>query len=457
MGSVINKLNYLEETKTQLKDSLIAKGASITDETPLSEYAPAIENIQSGGGAQLNIAFGENPPEDTTKLWVNSTEPNRIYLTSELPDKQTECEAIDPGYRQPEPLEYVGAAVGDSVYLLGHGRVLHLQPETGVFTEVGYLPVNVRLGAAAVVGKKIYYFGGNVRGVSAPYDTIMEFDTETCTAITLETKMPVGVGHNAAVVIDNKVYLLGGLGDGSRDIGTIYIFDPVDGSMTNADPTWSTGNYWGGGYVIAAAYDGKIFFGGGRAIYNSYVHDPSLLFVLDTRDMTVRELTAKIPIDVANMHSYHRYGMTAVTIGDMIYLLGGSAGSGDPYRLIHALDPRTEELTTLDTRLPLGGWNMASAVVGDTLYMVGGYTAENRVVSGSILSDYVMHVTFRDTYSVETGTLFIHTGSENRVKLIDGENATVSAGINKTLLGDETGKGQTVDIRHYQDGAWETI
>ena len=420
-----------------------------------AEMGDAVRALESGR-AKLNIVYGDTAPENTESLWVKTGEPDRVYLAPELPETVFECEATDPGYRQPEPLEYVGAAVDDSIYLLGHGRVLQLQPETGVFTEIATLPVNVRLGAAAVVGKKIYYFGGNVRGVSAPYDTIMEFDTETRAAITLETKMPVGVGHNASVVIGDKVYLLGGLGDGSRDIGTIYIFDPADGSMTNAEPTWYTENYWGGGYVIAAAYDGKIFFGGGRAIYNAWVHDPTLLFVLDTRDMSVRELTARIPMD-PDMHSDFRYGMTAVTIGDMIYLLGGSAGSGDPYRLIHALDPETEELTTLDTRLPLGGWNMASAVIGDTLYMVGGYTAENRVVSGSILSDYVMHVTFRRFHPVQTGTLFIKTGSENRVKLLDSGNVTAITGIEQVLLGDENGRGQPVQAALCRDGVWEMI
>ena len=50
MGTTADKLNYLDQTKTAIKDAIITKGVSVPDNTTFREYANKIEEISGGGG-----------------------------------------------------------------------------------------------------------------------------------------------------------------------------------------------------------------------------------------------------------------------------------------------------------------------------------------------------------------------------------------------------------------------
>ena len=50
MGTTADKLNYLLDTKTAIKDALAAKGVSVADTDTFRSYAEKIGKIQSGGG-----------------------------------------------------------------------------------------------------------------------------------------------------------------------------------------------------------------------------------------------------------------------------------------------------------------------------------------------------------------------------------------------------------------------
>lgn len=45
MSNILDKLNYLNETKNMIKNSLISKGVDIDDSTPFRDYADKISNI----------------------------------------------------------------------------------------------------------------------------------------------------------------------------------------------------------------------------------------------------------------------------------------------------------------------------------------------------------------------------------------------------------------------------
>lgn len=50
MGTIAEKLTYLNETKTAIKNAIIAKGVSVTDNDSFRSYADKIESIEGGGG-----------------------------------------------------------------------------------------------------------------------------------------------------------------------------------------------------------------------------------------------------------------------------------------------------------------------------------------------------------------------------------------------------------------------
>ena len=51
MSDYVDKLEYLEETKTLIKGALKAKGVAVSDSDTFRSYADKIQNIQTGGGS----------------------------------------------------------------------------------------------------------------------------------------------------------------------------------------------------------------------------------------------------------------------------------------------------------------------------------------------------------------------------------------------------------------------
>lgn len=49
--SITNKLTYLEDTKTQIKEAIKAKGVEVSDNDTFRSYASKIGDIQTGGGS----------------------------------------------------------------------------------------------------------------------------------------------------------------------------------------------------------------------------------------------------------------------------------------------------------------------------------------------------------------------------------------------------------------------
>ncbi len=69
MGTTNDKLTYMLETKNQIKNALINKGSTITDNTPFREYPVLIENIPNGGSGTSNNEFQEWTQQDYETLY----------------------------------------------------------------------------------------------------------------------------------------------------------------------------------------------------------------------------------------------------------------------------------------------------------------------------------------------------------------------------------------------------
>lgn len=53
MGTIAEQINYLAETKTAIKEALVAKGVNVADTDTFRSYADKIGQIQSGGGGSV--------------------------------------------------------------------------------------------------------------------------------------------------------------------------------------------------------------------------------------------------------------------------------------------------------------------------------------------------------------------------------------------------------------------
>ena len=133
------------------------------------EVILGVTGSYAGGGAALNIAYGDTAPTDTSKLWIKASEPANLKFT--------------PSFSGAETMN------------------------SGIAT----LPKTATYIASSAVGTKIYLFGGN--GDSGYLSTINVFDTTTNTITTLSTTLPKAATGIASAAVGTKIYLFGGNGD----------------------------------------------------------------------------------------------------------------------------------------------------------------------------------------------------------------------------------------------------
>ena len=55
MGTIAEKLNYLNDTKSAIKDAIVAKGVSVADDASFRSYAESIAAIEGGGGGGVEV------------------------------------------------------------------------------------------------------------------------------------------------------------------------------------------------------------------------------------------------------------------------------------------------------------------------------------------------------------------------------------------------------------------
>lgn len=91
--SVVDKLNYLQETKSQIKNAIIQKGVSVTDTDSFRSYANKIAQIESGGSSAVEDWQPEPDWWDIEMILENDTEEDMqkaiFLLTDELDDGAT--------------------------------------------------------------------------------------------------------------------------------------------------------------------------------------------------------------------------------------------------------------------------------------------------------------------------------------------------------------------------------
>lgn len=97
MATINDKLAYLEETKTAIKDAIVTKGVEVSDTDTFRSYATAIENIESGGGETIvnqtkSIEINANG-ETTVSYDEGYTGLESVVITTNVPTSTGDCTA----------------------------------------------------------------------------------------------------------------------------------------------------------------------------------------------------------------------------------------------------------------------------------------------------------------------------------------------------------------------------
>ena len=401
-----------------------------------------------GGGAELNIAYGDTAPEDTTKLWVKTTKPSEVIIST------------NPDYEA-------------------------IPANTITELSATLQTANWRMDAAAV-GKKVYIFGGNL-GAAIGSKKVQCFDTITNTLSVLPIDMPHAMNNMCCATYNGKIYLFGGNNEDDANsstsvaTGTITRFDP-DTLSFEVLPVSLPENRLGS---WASCVGSKIYiFGGhnGDASVNT-------IFCFDCDANTVTTLTAKLPHKVnrgtsapvgTKIYIFYYYNMSAIccifdteseictqtsfknptsntvnndlncsAVGEKIYLhscfntycVEYDISSGD---------------TAMIGSIPNDLDDHVSAAVDGKVYIFGGKNTNSTPYYSNKI--YCHNPMGGKNYLVEENDLLIIPKLETAtVPIINSDAVKIEIGVDGMYKGNEQGKGDGVEAAIYKDGTWTTI
>jgi len=284
------------------------------------------------------------------------------------------------------------AVVGDKIYMYG-GYLSAGYYSTSIYSAPVSDPTtwtNVTAGnaakttkgmsggaATAVIGDKIYMFGG--RGSSNIYSAPVS-DPTTVTNITTEVnsskKLPTSVAESSLAIIGDKIYLFGG--DGLANIYSAPVSDPTTWTdITATNPTKKLPVALR--HSSIATIGNTIYLFGGLSNTNIYS--------ASTSDPTTWTDTGK---DIPGTGG----GSSLTIIDNTIYMFGGFGGTGTTNTIYSA--PVSDPTTWTTAPQTIAGGSVAAAslaVVNNTIYMFGGmvsppYPSNTNIIRSAPVSHF---------------------------------------------------------------------
>jgi len=416
------------------------KGVTITSDNTLGILTELFENWPSGG-ASLNIGYGNTAPEDTSKLWVKTAQPQNITADYDINNGVESVQATAAVF----PSVIAGAAcgvVGTKVYLFGGNRGSGATNTINIFdastktitTSTTTLPASSVFSACGVVGSMCYLFGGENSG--GYLNTVVEYDTINNTATTLTAMLPTAVTQTACGVVGDKIYIFGGVGAGEVTQNTISVFDTVNNTITTLSTTLPETL----GSAACGVVGDKIYIFGGWHKNGYYYEQRNKIRVFDTLTETVTTLPATLP---------QAYSSIACgVVGTKVYLFGGY--SGVFYNTIVAFDAETETVTTLSETLPVALANTSCGVVGTKVYLFGGSVSGGQIAS---INEFTV------TFPLAEGDVFIQEDLfKNKFTLLPAP-IEVKTGVSAVYVGNASNYAETAEAYLYDEdtSAWAPL
>lgn len=179
---------------------------------------------------------------------------------------------------------------------------------------------------------------------------------------TEETPMVNAINGLGAVAVDGKIYAIGGRNDNTI-FSTTQQYNPATNQWTNKAPM-PTPRF---SFAITAS-NGKIYCIGGIATLNFYQVGGgfTLSNVTEVYDPATDTWTTGASMPQASD------GKATIVNGE-IYVM--SARSNPNLNLNQAYNPSTNQWSTKTPMPDRNGWCAASAVIGNKIYVIGGYTS----------------------------------------------------------------------------------
>ena len=398
----------------------------------------------SGGGAELNIHYGMEPPEDTSKLWVSTDTPKNTQL---VPSYEYETFSV-PKVKLPSTIWAMGyATVGTKVYMFGgltssnttyRNQIVVFDMETEeIATSNTVLPISSKFISASAVGNKIYLFGGQSDTQTLP--TIYVFDVETEEIYRSTANLPIAAYDISSAAIGTDIYLFGGAPHNT--VGRkVLLFDTITETIstliTKLPSSTSEGSSVIEGYDASssAVIGNKAYFFGG--------HYSTKINVLDAETQVVSTIETKLP-GVRNH-------MSASVVGTKVYLFGGTYGTNN-YRAdqIWIFDADTETIRSAGTTLSNLRAYFACASLGYNVYLLGGYYSPKTNTNSVNYSSQIEK--FTTTQHLDENNLILSASlTDNVFDLFP----SVSIGVKSVYKGNKSNEAEPVNAYIHNGDEW---
>ena len=370
----------------------------------------------------FNIAYGEEAPTDTSKLWCKCAEPSKVVISPKIGQMANTLSTV-------AGLNYYAstrcARIENIIYIFGSSTssMYTYNLENNVLSSLAVTMPTSGFNSCGVVtvGSKIYIFGGSTAGIYI-------FDPKTTEFTKLDD---ISSGYSSAVLIDSKVYLIGN----GNNVG---VFDLDTKSLT----TLSSVLPQRCGYSQATAVGKKIYIFGGYYYYDStsrYHYNHIIAF--DTETNTAK-IVSTMPMSCS--------GVACMAFGSKIYAFGGYVSSrwSSYYATIQCYDVETNTNTTLEIALPIALGRADVCLYGTDIYVIGGD-------NGSYVSANIYKLALQT--EIESGTLHIVPDVNSNIAPILVGNPYIELGVGNVLLGNADNVAEPVEAYRYVDGEWLRI
>ena len=421
-------------------------------------YKKGKASVPTGGGSvELNIAYGDTAPEDTSKLWCKTDEPSAVIISKELEFGEggagDNAEVSTLTATIPELMDRMAVgSFGNKIYLAGGRiRVTGSTDIISVFNTVDEsittistkLPYVVQSAGSAVVGSKLYLLGGQSdNALNSAMNKICYFDMETEEAKTVSATLPKVISSAGCAAVGKKVYLFGGyryVTNAFEHQTAIYCFDTETNSVEELDAVLPSGMY----DMACAAVGTKIYLlGGARVVGTTSSTSVDTILCFDTETSSFVDVSAKLPQPI--------FGSACISIGTAVYILGGADSTASPARqnTIYRYDTVRDVVSKLGAEFPEARYYAGAGFANGSIYLFGGFT-------GSFLDD-IQRIAIATVALAPDTMQIVPRDDMNIVTLIKGDDV-LEIGVDTAYKGNADGVGERVEMALYKDGEWVEI
>jgi len=225
--------------------------------------------------------------------------------------------------------------------------------DTDRWESVADLPEPRHHTMSVALAGRVYVLGGFGNGFN-PWATAWAFDPQTDEWTDI-ADLPTAIGAGAVAEIDGYIYLVGGIPDGS----SLYAYDPAANTWESLGPMTQAREH-----TAAVAFNGDLWVLGGR-------WEGEMLASVEVFDPESGSWSSGPKMQEA------RSGFGATVLGDSIFVAGGEVfdqSNGFVATALDSVERFDSEMWSLEGPLPRRLHGVPLSTVGESIYLLGGST-----------------------------------------------------------------------------------